>query len=176
MAATAISSVILAAVLSTFLLLGRTGRNSADYSSMSSSLRTGLAPFTRDARLAADVRWHTDQSLTFTLRAPDGRDQQVTYGYEPDRPGSDSGVFFRETHEDGAVNRIVLVRDVASGFAFRRYRLAGGGQTDTPATNDLETKLVEVSLRTQRRGANGAPISQVALSTRSVLRNKTTGQ
>ncbi len=66
----------------------------------------------------------------------------------------------------------MLVRDVDNGFAFRRYRLTGAGRTDTPATSDLETKLVEVSLRTLRRGASGTPISQVALSSRSMLRNK----
>ncbi len=101
MAAAAISSLILAGVMSTFLLLGRTGMNSAAYSSMSSSLRNGLAPFTRDSRLASGVRWHSHQSITFTLPGPDGRDQEVTYGYQPDHPGSASGVFFRETIEDG---------------------------------------------------------------------------
>lgn len=173
--AASLSAIVLAGVLSTFLFLARTGFNTAAYAEMSASLRVGIERFQRDARLASDIRWHDQHRLTFLIPSPENADlESVTYGYAPGN--ASEGVFYREIIQQNAPVRTVLARGVASDFSFRRYGLAGNAATEPVAANDLETKLVEVSLRAVRRGANGAPVTQDALSTRCLLRNKSVAQ
>jgi hypothetical protein len=167
---------VLAGVLTVFLLIGRTGVNATAYAEMSSILRNSLDQFHRDARLASDVRWHDARRLTLLLPQPTGETAAVAYGFAPAAPGSATGVFYREILQDDTPVRTILARDIASDFTFRRYRLGSAENIAPSATNDLETKLVEVTLRAVRRGANGAPISQNAVSTRCLLRNKSVAQ
>lgn len=174
--ATSLSGIVLAGVLTTFLLIGRTGFNASAYAEMSSALRNSLDLFHRDARLASDVRWHDERRLTLLLPHPSGETVSVAYGYEPAGPGSATGVFYRETTQDDTPVRTVLARDIASDFAFQRYRLGSAENVAPIATNDLETKLVEVTLRAVRRSPTGAPVSQSAVSTRCLLRNKSVAQ
>jgi hypothetical protein len=173
--AASLSTLVLAAVLSTFLFLARTGFNTAAYAEMSSALRIGIERFHRDARLASDLRWHDHQRLTLLIPSGEnGALENVTYGYAPETPAQ--GVFYRETIQQDSPVRTILARGVAPDFSFRRYSIAENENAQAPAANDLETKLVEVSLRAVRRGANGAPVTHDALSTRCLLRNKSVAQ
>ncbi|MBC8008786.1 MAG: hypothetical protein H7067_01655, partial [Burkholderiales bacterium] len=71
----------------------------------------------------------------------------------------------------------VLVARVAPDFTFARYRLPDPASDQAPAAaNDLETKQLELSLRAVRPSATLPAASQLALSARCVLRNKSTGQ
>ena len=63
----------------------------------------------------------------------------------------------------------ILVRDV-SEFAFRRYKVING--TDYTATNDLETKQVQITLRAVKRGVTTVNATNAVLSARVVMRNK----
>lgn len=173
--AASLSAIVLAGVLSTFLFLARTGFNTAAYAEMSSTLRVATERFHRDVRLASDVRWHDHQRLTLLIpSAENAGHENVTYGYAP--ADTAQGEFYREVMHQETTVRTVLARGVAPDFSFRRYRLADASDEAPPAANDLETKLVEVSLRAVRRGANGAPVTQDALSTRCLLRNKSVAQ
>jgi prepilin-type N-terminal cleavage/methylation domain-containing protein len=174
--ATSLSGIVLAGVLTTFLLIGRAGFNASAYADMSSALRNSLDQFHRDARLASDVRWHDSRRLTLLLPRPSGDTESVTYGYEPSSPDSVTGVFYREIVRENTPVRTILARDIASDFAFQRYRLGSASDLAPAAANDLETKLVEVNLRAVRRGANGSPVSQNAVSARCLLRNKSVAQ
>lgn len=174
--ATSLSGIVLAGVLTTFLLIGRAGFNASAYADMSSALRNSLDQFHRDARLASDVRWHDQHRLTLLLPRPSGETESVTYGYETVAPDSVTGVFYREIIRDEAPVRTILARDIAPDFSFQRYRLGSAENLAPAAANDLETKLVEVTLRAVRRGATGAPVSQNAVSTRCLLRNKSVAQ
>lgn len=170
-----LSTLVLAGVLSAFLLLARTGFNTASYAEMSSTLRIGMERFQRDARLASDLRWHDHQRLTLLIPAADNTTlENVTYGYAPETAAQ--GVFYREITRKNTPVRTVLARGVAPDFSFRRYSLAANESSDSFAANDLETKLIEVNLRAIRRGANGSPVTQDALSTRCLLRNKSVTQ
>lgn len=170
--ASALSALVLAGVLSAFLLIVRTGTRAASYSAMEAEVRRGLEIFARDARQAVDVRWGGAQRLTLVL--PGTGTPAVTYAYDADPASPTHRSLYREAPgAAGAPARQVLVRDLADDFAFRRYRLGpadGGGPV--AAANDLETKQLQLVFRAQGRTGDGPAASQSALSARYVLRNK----
>lgn len=171
--AASLSAFILAGVLSTFLLLGRTGLNASAYAEMNARLRTAIERFDRDVRLASDVRWQDERRLTLVFSQSGGADlPEVTYAFEPAADPASPGRFVRQA-EGASVE--VLVRDVAPDFAFRRYRLPTESGEEALATGDLDTKQLEVRLRALRPDARAPAASQLALSARCVLRNKNAG-
>lgn len=165
MIASALSTFVLAGVLSAFLMIGRSSFSAGNYSEMEAQARRGLDQFSGEAREASDLHWNSAQSVTLTVPTTGGS-TTVTYGYE-------AGTFFRQP---GAANstspRSVLVRGVTADFAFRRYRLDAGGSADVEAVNDLETKLIQVTLRATRTGSTTVAANQRAYSSRLLLRNK----
>lgn len=171
--ASALSAIVMAGALSTFYLLTRTGYRSAAYAEMASDLRNGLDHFTRDVRLAADLRWVDARRVVLLVPGADGRVSEISYGYEVAAPGAASGRFYRETADaDGRAVRATLADSIAPDFAFARYRLPSGDAAPAPAANDLETRLLELNLRAVRANPAGAVVSQTARSTRALLRNK----
>lgn len=166
-----LSVFILAGVLSTFLLLGRTGLNASAYAEMNSRLRVAVERFNRDVRLASDVRWVNERSLTLVL--PEGSGPEITYAFEPAADPGAPGRFIRQVA--GAPASETLVRDIAPDFAFRYYSLPASPGADTPAENALETHQIEVRLRALRPDSRAPSASQLALSARCVLRNKASG-
>lgn len=168
--AASLSSFILAGVLSTFLLLGRAGLNASAYSEMNSRLRVALERFNHDVRLASDVRWQNERRLALVL--PDGAGSLVTYYFESATDPAAPGRFVRQAA--GAAPE-VLVRDVAPDFEFRRYRRPSSAGREAPALNDLETRQLEVRVRALRPDARAPSASQLSLSARCSLRNKSSG-
>lgn len=165
-----LSSLLLAGVLSTFLLLIRIGHNSSAYAEMNGRLRIAVERFHHDARLASGLRW--DSSRSVTLFIPDAPEREVAYRYEAPTRLAPSGRFIRQPARQPAE---ILVDDIAEDFAFRRYRLPAADGSEAVATNDLETRLLEVNLRAVRPGSTRPAATQVALSARCVLRNKGPG-
>lgn len=171
MIAAALSVFVLSAILSTFLLIGRTGLNASAYAEMNASLRSAVERFNHDARLAADLRWTDQRRLTFV--PPAGLGPEITYAYEADPARMENPGRLLRIVGDGATE--VLVENIAPDFAFARYRLPAPGTDEAqPATNDLETKQVEMRLRAFRSGPGTPTASQMAGSARCVLRNKST--
>ncbi len=172
MVASALSTFVLAGILSTFLLIGRTGLTAAAYADMNTTVRHALERFNHDVRHASDVRWAGSRRLTL-LPAP-GAGPAVTYAYEPAANSAAPGRFVRLI--DGAAPE-VLVASVAPDFAFSRYRLPDDALNEPPpAANDFETKQLQVSMRAVRVTGGLPAVSQLALSARNVMRNKTVGQ
>lgn len=173
MISAAISGLILAGVLSAFLMIGRTGYLSSSYSELHAQTRNALDVFGEDVRRAADLRWNSDQSITLSLVTSGSGLSQVTYAYDGDQRSANHGSFYRKTGDaaSSATPR-VLLRGLAPDFTFRRYKLERAGQADNLAATDLETKQIEVVFRAQRKGATTATASQNAQSARYILRNK----
>lgn len=171
MIASALSTMILAGVMSAFLFIGRTGFGLGNYSEMEAQVRRALDQFATDARMARDIRWHDAQRITLYLPTTGTGVQPVTYGYQIGATGP--GSFYRQPGEpDSAGSRQVLVQQIAPDFSFQRYKLGPSGVLENRAANDLETKLVQITLRATRRGVTVADASQAAFSARYVLRNK----
>lgn len=167
-----IASFLMVAVLSALLFMNRTGLRASAYSELENDLRRGLETFGQEARLAENIRWNSAQSITLTLPA-DSPETQVTYAYD-DTPGSATfGTFYRAAGDAAlAANRRVLVRSVDPAFAFQRFKHEPANGSSAPATNDLETKQIQVTLRASRTNTATAGATQDAVSARYLLRNK----
>lgn len=168
MAAT-LSTFVLAGVLSAFLFITRSGFRASAYSEMESDIRRGLDIFARDTRHAGAVHWNNAQSITLTLAGG----ATVTYAYDSTAGSPTYRSFYRVAGDATSTQpRRVLIRGLDPDFAFRRYKLAQPGVTDNSATNDRETKQLQLTLRTVRTSQATAGASNSAVSTRYVLRNK----
>lgn len=168
-----IAAGILAAILSTFLMLGRSGYNAANYSMMESEARRALEMFSQEARMANNIEWVDANTITLRVVNSGSSTTQVTYAYDPDTtPGNRTArCFYRVVGNTSTApdQRLILVRNV-SEFAFRRYKIVNG--VDYTATNDTETKQIQITLRSIRTGATTVDATNAVLSARVVLRNK----
>jgi type II secretory pathway component PulJ len=172
MISVALGGLVLASVLSTFLMIGRTNFNSTSYSQIEAETRRALEIFGQDARIARDIRWHNNQSVTLTLPGIGGATTSASYVYDTVVGSPTHGCFYRVLSADPAATpRMVLARDV-SELNFNRYKLEQPGVPSNQAANDLETKQLRLTLRSVRRGATTVATSQAGLSASYILRNK----
>jgi Tfp pilus assembly protein PilW len=166
--AAALSTFVLAGVLSAFVFMARTGFRSSGYSEMEAEVRRGLDVFAQDTRNATDVRWNSAQSVTLTVNGG-----PVTYAYDATATSPTYRSFYRLAGDAGSgLPRTVLVRQVTTDFAFKRYKLEQPGVADNTAQNDSETKLLQLTLRATRSSVATTGASQSAISARYLLRNK----
>jgi type II secretory pathway component PulJ len=171
--AATISSFVLAGVLSAFLMIGRSGFLASSYSELESEIRRGLATFGDDARKAVDIRWNSDQSITLAVATATNATTLVTYAYDTATAGPTAGCFYRMLGDAASTQpRRVLIHRVAPTFAFQRFKLEQPGVTDNSAHTDLETKLLQVTLRASRTNVATVAANQSAISARYILRNK----
>jgi prepilin-type N-terminal cleavage/methylation domain-containing protein len=169
MMSTSLASMIMTGVLSSFVLMGKNSYNAANYSVMEAESRRALEVFTQEARMADNVTWISPASVTLSIANGTGS-YLVTYAYDSAPTGGTAQTFYRRlgAAASGAPTQ-VLVRGV-SDFAFRRYKVVNG--SDFNATNDLETKQLQITLRTVRTGVTTVNATNAVLSARVVLRNK----
>ncbi len=159
-----LGTIVLAAVLSSFLMLGRTGYNAANYAVMESESRRALEMFSADARMSNNITWNSSNSVTLRV-VTGGSTQLVTYAYSTSTKN-----FTRKLGNAASTNpELVLVRNVTE-FSFRRYKVING--VDYTAANDLETKQIQITLRAVRTGVTTVAATNAVLSARVVLRNK----
>lgn len=164
-----IGAFVLAGVLTSFLMMGRSGYNASNYSVMESEARRALQTFSEEARMADNITWTSANSITLRVVTSSGT-QLVTYAYDTASSGATAGAFYRVVGgASSTATRRVLVRNV-SEFAFRRYKVVNG--VDYTAGNDLETKQIQITLRARRTGVTTVAATNAVLSARVVLRNK----
>lgn len=167
--AAGLSGFILSGILTTFLMLGRSGYNAANYSMMEAEARRALETFSEEARLSSNITWNSGNSITLTVVNATGT-HLVTYAYDTTNVGQTAKCFYRlPGAATSTAARRILVRNV-SDFAFRRYKVVNG--VDYSAANDLETKQIQITLRSARTGATTVAATNAVLSARVVLRNK----
>jgi type II secretory pathway component PulJ len=177
--------VMIGATLSAFVLVGvlamnreilRSGIRITQYAEMEAQARRGIERFGRDVKNASDVRWasHTSLTLTVPTRAlagtPNPGSAQVTYGWH-----AETGTFFVVPGADASATneRVELVRGAPAlangdpGLTFVRFDRDGG-----PATTDLATKAVQVTMVLSRRTGPGAPAAGNVVSATFTMRNK----
>jgi Tfp pilus assembly protein PilW len=173
MIAAALSTFVLAGVLSAFLMIGRTGYNASSYSELERETRKGLEAFAQDARQASDVHWNSSQSITLTLPTATNATTQVTYAYDSTTGSPTYSCFYRLPGAATSTEaRQVLVHNVAADFAFQRYKLEQTGVSSNTAANDLETKKVQLTFRSSRTGVTTVAANQASISASYILRNK----
>lgn len=173
MVAASLSLMVLAGVLSSFLMIGRSGFLASSYSELERETRRGLEIFGEDARKATDIHWNSSQSVTFTVVTASNNTSLVTYAYDADPASATAGAFYRVVGNSDSTNpRFVLVHRVAADFAFQRFKLEQSGVDDNTATTDLETKQIQIAMRASRAGVTAVAANQSALSACYILRNK----
>jgi prepilin-type N-terminal cleavage/methylation domain-containing protein len=166
---TGLSGFIMTGILSSFVLVGQNSYNAANYSVMEAESRRALASFTEEARMADNITWTSGSSVTLSV-VNSTSNYLVTYAYDSATSGTTSRTFYRKLGGASSTSTPqILVRNV-SDFAFRRYKVVNG--TDFSAANDLETKQIQITLRTVRTGATTVNATNAVLSARVVLRNK----
>jgi prepilin-type N-terminal cleavage/methylation domain-containing protein len=165
--------VLLAAVLGTFLFIGRSGVRASNYSELEAEARRGLVVFAEDVRLANDIRWHSPQLITLQVTLPVVGPKWITYGYDANERSPTYGCFYRqEGKPEDDTPRVPLVRKIASDFAFKRYKLEHPRALENFAETDRQTKQLQVTFRAVRSGATTATATHSLVSARYVLRNK----
>ncbi len=169
MVATLLSGFILAGILTSFTMLGRSGYNAANYSVMEAEARRALESFSEEARMANNLTWNNANSVTLTVVNSAGT-YQVTYAYDSSTSGATAQSFYRLPGAATSTSpKLILVRNVTD-FAYRRYKVINGA--DYSAANDLETKQIQITLRSVRTGSTTVNATNAVLSARVVLRNK----
>jgi Tfp pilus assembly protein PilW len=169
MIAAGLSGFILVAILSAFLMIGRSGYNASNYCTMEAEARRALERFSQEARLAKTIVWNSANSVTLTVISSSGN-YDVTYAYDTSANGATAKSFYRLPGAAASTStRLVLVRNVTD-FAFRRYKVVNG--VDYSAANELETKQIQITLRATRSGVTTVDATNAVLSARVVLRNK----
>ena len=159
-----LGTMILAGVMSTFLMLGRSGANVANYSSMETESRRALEEFSQDLRMASAITWNSPQSITLTV--PNNYALTlglVTYSYD-----SNTKFFSRspaDSNSSSGTSR-VLIRKVQV-FAYTRF-----DRLNNPTSADLTTKRIQLSMTARANTTTVAGASNIILSASYILRNK----
>ncbi len=163
-----LGSFILLGVLTTFLFLGRSGANLRNYSDMESQARKALEYFAEDTRQASAATWASSTSVTLSFPTVSGytTPAAVTYSYL-------SGNFTRQV---GSGTPTTLLSGITA-FNFVVYTITGTAITDFSSASALTTannttKQIQLSLSAARSTQTVSTATNIVLSARYVLRNK----
>lgn len=164
MVGSTLAVMILSAVLSMFLFLGRSSANIINYAEMEAQARTGLEQFAQDTRQASELTWLSADSITILVGA-----SAITYTHD-----SGTGTF---TRTEGAVTK-VLVENINT-FEFSGYKITGAAVDLTDlstaakraAASDV-TKQIQLYVLASRSSTTVATATNTVLSARYILRNK----
>jgi prepilin-type N-terminal cleavage/methylation domain-containing protein len=162
-----LGSMVLAAVLTTFLMLGRSGANAAAYSVMEAQSRRALEELSQDLRMASDVSWNSTTSIT--LLVPDNyistdpaQNNRVTYAYD-----STTKYFYRRPGSTTSTSpRTDLIKNVSS-FTYSRF-----DRVDNPAMSNVTTKRIQLSMIVRTANVTVVGATNNILSASFILRNK----
>lgn len=164
MVSSTLAVIILSAVLSMFLFLGRTSANVINYAEMEAEARRGLEMFAQDSRQASDLAWISDASISLTVNGA-----TVVYTYN-----AGAGTFTRAT---GGTTTILI--DGISSFTYSGYMITGATvdlsdlstAVKREAASDV-TKQIQLYVLASRSSTTVATATNTVLSARYILRNK----
>lgn len=165
-----LGSLIIAGVLSTFLMLGRSGANMSNYADMEAQARRALEEFSQDVRMASAVVWNGTTSITLTVpnnyAATSGK---VTYAYDSSTSAANpTRQSFYRVLGDGTLSypKTVLIKNIVT-FNYARF-----DRLNLPSTADTTTKRIQLSMKASTSAQTAATTSNIILSSSYILRNK----
>lgn len=163
MIAGALGSMLLAGVMSTFLMLARSGANVANYSVMETQSRRALEELSQDIRMASDVTWNSTTSIT--LLVPNNytsTGNRVTYAFD-----DATDTFYRMPGIASATNTKTTLISNVSSFTYARF-----DRIDNASTSDTTTKRIQLSMLVRTTSKTVAAATNNILSASYILRNK----
>ncbi len=170
MIAASLSAIVMGGVLSTALMIVRSGYRVEQYTDMENESRKSLEQFGQDVRMAQDVTWHDANSLTLTLPvdATGTGTRTCTYTYDPA-----ARTLVRTEAGKTATLLSGIVDCTLMGFKIN------GDPTHTSATPTStwtvignSTKQLQLSVSSRRSQGDNLATSQKVISARFILRNK----
>lgn len=164
-----LGSIVLAGVLSTFLMLSRSGMSAVNYTTMDTEARRALEEFGQDVRMASNVTWNSSSSITLTV--PNNYTtaspvNQVTYAWDNTTSTSASYRCFYRVPGTAADPKTVLVRNVTT-FLYTRYN-----RTNASATTDASTKRIQISMTVTTTAQTVVAATDQLVAASFILRNK----
>lgn len=175
--AASIGTMILAGVLSTFVLMVRSGVRGSNYSIMEAQTRQAFEQLGIDARMANDFSCTLDSTSTFiksiTLTIPPtdrlGLSTIITYAYDTSDATDCKLISVPGSDPAATAGRRVLVSKVQ---ALTFYRYTATSTTPIPvATGNAGIKHIQVSISVKRTGIGIANTTQVIRSSAFTMRN-----
>lgn len=163
MVSASLGVVVMAAVMSAFLFIGRTSIMLRNYADLETQARNAMETFAQDVRMSSSAVWNSSTSLTITVRSG-GVDLPAVYTYD------DATRTFSRTYDGKTA---IIISNIRS-FAFSAYTIDTEPvslEAPTNATN-IATKQVQIALETQRTNPALALTTNKVISARFVLRNK----
>lgn len=173
--ATSLSAVVLAGVLSSVLMISRSGYLLNNYIEMETQSRLALEQFALDVRVAQDIEWMRESDTApltgLTLTAPDGT--RILYQYFP-RVGDTDGILIRKrtAPTEGAETIIITGIETLAFIAYKIDTEIINSAGLTLANINLNTKQVQISLSARRTRTTVVDATNNVVSARFVLRNK----
>ena len=164
----ALGSVVLAGVMSTFLMLARSGVSAVNYTTMDTQSRRALEEFAQDVRMASDVTWNTTSSVTLTV--PEnytGTSNKVTYKWDSTVGSASYRCFFRVPGDDAATSpKTIYIRNVTT-FSFARF-----DRLNSPTSSNASTKRIQISMTVTSTAQTVVNTTDQLVSASFILRNK----
>jgi len=177
MIAAGLGSIILAGVLSSFLMLVKSGVRVSNYSTMESETRRAFERLGIDARMSNDFSSNISggviTSFTLTIPTEDSVNphRQVTYGYETDPTNSTKKRLFLVpgSSASGTLGKRILVSNV-DALVFARYNISDV-LIPTSTVADTGVKHIQIQLSVSRTAVGVAAATQVIRSSAFTIRN-----
>lgn len=177
MIAASLGSFVLLGVLTTFVMLGRSGVAAQNYSEMESDARRGLEEFAQDVRMASDITLNGTSpytSITFTMptTTPAGNysanGNQVTYAFDSATSGATATSLYQLPGSTASLaTKRVLVRKVAT-LTFTFF-----DRLDASTTTVASIKRVQITMQLRNTGNTLVSETDTIVSANAILRNKT---
>jgi prepilin-type N-terminal cleavage/methylation domain-containing protein len=152
-----IGSMLMGAVTSSFIFIAKSCVSLNDYSELDTEGRSAIEKFSREVRAAKDISGFSSSGMTLTVPGAGG-DYTVNYTYI-----TADKTFYRAY---GTSDQEALLTGVES-LTLTRYNLL-----HNTASNNLETKQIQLDARTVRSGGVKFKATNHVLSARFVMRNK----
>ena len=163
-----LGSIVLAGVLSTFLMLARSGANAVNYTTMDTQSRRALEEFAQDVRMANAVTWNSAYSITLTV--PDNYTSTgnlVTYTWDNTSGSATYHCFYRVPGDSSATSpKTIYIRNVTS-FSFSRY-----DRLNAATTVNASIKRIQMAMTVTTTSSTAVATTDQLVSASFILRNK----
>ena len=163
-----LGSIVLAGVMSTFLMLSRSGVSAVNYTTMDTQTRRALEEFSQDVRMANNVAWNSSSSIT--LRVPENyvsTGNLVTYTWDNTSESSTYRCFYRVPGGSTATTpKTIFVRNVTNFTYYRFNRL------NEPTTSNASTKRIQIAMTVTSTATTVVTTTAQVVSASYILRNK----